>query len=114
MNDYLYEQLSNCTTRELIEILEEVSGMRMHHYSDGSCSRWFVTVFQEVFDKQTLGFIFDNNWGVTPYYMALPLVVNFDEESFLQGGYCYECNTQVSCTHKKAKCPYCFGYIECT
>lgn len=115
LENKVLQQLSNCTTREVIEILDEVFSRRMafsEHIKKHS--RWFVVSYSGSISPDKGGFIVDPEDPVEVEYLAQPLTTLYENESYFEQGVCNNCGLIITCTHKYAKCPYCFSCVGCS
>lgn len=60
------------------------------------------------------GFIYDPDLGVEVRSMAQPLITFYENEEYYESGICDMCGLEVVCTHKYARCPYCFSDVGCS
>ena len=120
--DYkLVDELVALPNRELLEILNETFDRRYWsrslHFRATTNGRWFVVEHTGILDeKNNLRLLPESlcDAGLEPQYLALPTVVYYDEQDFLQSGGCDSCGVAVVCTHKETRCPRCLNVVYCT
>lgn len=114
MNKIL-KQFAQCTTREVLEILDEVFSLRMiFDKKIQKYKRWFVVSYCGQMHSGGQGFLPDNEEPVEVEYLAQPLITFYENEDYFEQGGCPCCHLLIVCTHKYAKCPYCFSNVGCT
>ena len=107
--------LSKLENLELLEILSEVFEKRTYSFSDSyeDVRRWLIVEHMGALDVKS-GRLFPESKEDDVLHVALPINPCYENQDFYESGKCDACGLWVTCTHKLARCPFCYSTVGCT